>query len=137
MAARYDLFARRSDQDRVLHLGHVGAFHVAQGRVRLYKVVVHEVLQSSEVPRLAAVVKPPPAKSQRAEVLLDGREQQLRALDAQGDVRRVENLHVMRAFQILDDVALAAGREGLDGIKLASLHKCAFVVLGDRDGLPG
>mmetsp|Transcript_114322 Transcript_114322/g.363315 ORF Transcript_114322/g.363315 Transcript_114322/m.363315 type:complete len:255 (-) Transcript_114322:421-1185(-) len=63
-------------------------------------------------------------------------------LDEQRGVRGVEDLHVVRALQVLHDVALATGCEGLDCVELALLHLLALRALHDTvdlvrpDGVP-
>mmetsp|Transcript_141350 Transcript_141350/g.451470 ORF Transcript_141350/g.451470 Transcript_141350/m.451470 type:complete len:220 (-) Transcript_141350:522-1181(-) len=126
----------------MLHLRHVRALDVAQRWVWLHQVVVDEVFKRHQVPGLAEVVKPSAAEREGAEVLLDAVQERLRTLHAQRGVRGVEDLHVVRALQVLHDVALATGCEGLDCVELALLHLLALRALHDTvdlvrpDGVP-
>mmetsp|Transcript_83405 Transcript_83405/g.220105 ORF Transcript_83405/g.220105 Transcript_83405/m.220105 type:complete len:261 (-) Transcript_83405:1411-2193(-) len=117
----------------MLHLRHVRALDVAQRWVWLHQVVVDEVFKRHQVPGLAEVVKPSAAEREGAEVLLDAVQERLRTLHAQRGVRGVEDLHVVRALQVLHDVALATGCEGLDSVKLTLLHLLALGTLHDGD----
>ena len=50
----------------------------------------------------------------------------------QRDVADVEVLHVVRALEVLADVALAGGAKGLDGVQLALLHLRGLAALRAR-----
>ena len=144
VAAGDDLLARGPEEDRVLVLGNVGALDVAEGRVGLDDADVAEVLERAEVLLLlgarravdrggAAVValEPAAAEGERAEGLVDVREELLGPGHAQGHVGRVEVLHVVGALEVLDDVAAARGAERLDRVELALLHARRVAALDD------
>lgn len=119
----------------MLHLRHIRALRITERWVRLDQVIVDQVLKRHEMPCLPNVVKPTAAKRECAKILLDGVQEGLRALDPQRYVGGIEDLHVVRTLQILDDVTLAAGCERLDSVELALLHDGGFVVLNDGDRL--
>lgn len=70
-ASADNLLASGTQHNGVLELSGVAALDVTQWRVRIYDLLVAQILQSHLVLALAQAVQPPLAEGQRAEVLLD------------------------------------------------------------------
>ena len=60
-------------------------------------------LQGHQISRLSQPVQPPPAEGEGAEVLVDGVEELLGALQPQRDVAHVKVLHVVRGLHVVVD----------------------------------
>mmetsp|Transcript_16786 Transcript_16786/g.53694 ORF Transcript_16786/g.53694 Transcript_16786/m.53694 type:complete len:566 (+) Transcript_16786:740-2437(+) len=147
LAARKHLLAGRAQDDSVLVLGRVRPLHVRQGWTGAHQTHVHKVAQGSQVPRLtplgaidhrrAAIraLQPAAAEGQRAERLVDVRQQLARAGSAQRHVRRVRVAGVVGALHVLHNEAAAGGTKRLDREHLALLHLGVVGALHDGHAL--
>ncbi len=70
-SAADDFFACRSQQNGVFKLCRIAALDIAQWRVWVHYPFIAQVFESHQVFGLVQPVQPPPAKGQRAKVLID------------------------------------------------------------------
>ena len=68
-----------------------------------YYINASAYLQSHQVSRLSQPVEPPPAEGEGAEVLVDGVQELLGALQPERDVADVKVLHVVRGLHVVVD----------------------------------
>jgi hypothetical protein len=88
------------DGTYVLRLRGVGAFDVAQRRICLNDTGLYEVVQAEQVLVVAEAVEISSAKWQSAKVLSNGGKEGLCGGDAEGDVRSIFALGVVRCFHL-------------------------------------
>mmetsp|Transcript_33481 Transcript_33481/g.66387 ORF Transcript_33481/g.66387 Transcript_33481/m.66387 type:complete len:397 (-) Transcript_33481:425-1615(-) len=131
-----DLLARRSEDQRVFHLGGERASLVAQRGVGSDDSVVDQILQVHQVTGLTHVIKPASAESEASKVGVDSVEEFLGSLESERDHGGVCVLHVMGDVKVLHHVPLPGRTEGLDGIELSFFHFRRFGGLHNRHRLP-
>jgi len=102
--------------------GH-GTGDIAERWVVLNDAERDEVFETEKVVLLTYTVEVASAERKRVKVLVDGTEQAVCRVNADGDgIGQVLLARIVRALALVDDVASTGGAKGLDGVVFAFLH---------------
>ena len=130
-----NLLHSRPQENGVLELGSVTALDVDKGRIRFDNAAANQVVQAEQVLLLTKSVQITSAKWQSTKALLDDTQKVSRRRDTKCHVGVVGFQSVVRALEVICDIASSSRPEGFDGENFTLLHLGLIIALDDRYGL--